>query len=236
MAVNNEIWLDLEVRHFCDFEPDEALDISVLYHRMNVSWMFYDDYIADRHPGIKRFPKFAVFVSAAIDNISSLQFLVPQKDQIIEQLNQYRSSIPRSGCILINPSLDKVLLVKSFNSTSYIITAGKINEGETPLEAAIREVKEETDYDVSSLINPDNMLQANTNGHTVYLFVVTGVVEKYNFQPNTRKEIQDFKWFPINQNDWSQTHFMKPFLPQLLPLIQNLRNKKKNKKRRESTG
>ena len=52
-----------------------------------------------------------------------------------------------SAGICINEQME-VLMVKSFDSEQWAIPSGGIEEGETPQECCVREVKEETGYDV----------------------------------------------------------------------------------------
>ncbi|MEK5481805.1 NUDIX hydrolase [Viridibacillus sp. FSL R5-0888] len=52
-----------------------------------------------------------------------------------------------SAAICINENKE-VLMVKGSNSDSWAIPSGGIEQGETPEECCIREVKEETGYDI----------------------------------------------------------------------------------------
>ena len=52
-----------------------------------------------------------------------------------------------SAAICINENKE-VLMVKASNSESWAIPSGGIEQGETPEECCIREVKEETGYDI----------------------------------------------------------------------------------------
>lgn len=52
-----------------------------------------------------------------------------------------------SAGICINEQME-ILMVKSFDSQGWAVPSGGIEEGETPEECCVREVKEETGYDV----------------------------------------------------------------------------------------
>ena len=52
-----------------------------------------------------------------------------------------------SAAICINEQRE-VLMVNSFGSEEWAVPSGGIEEGESPEECCIREVKEETGYDV----------------------------------------------------------------------------------------
>jgi len=55
-----------------------------------------------------------------------------------------------SAGICINEQME-VLMVKSYDSEQWAIPSGGMEEGETPEECCVREVKEETGYDVKIL-------------------------------------------------------------------------------------
>lgn len=52
-----------------------------------------------------------------------------------------------SAGICINEQME-ILMVKSFDAEGWAVPSGGIEEGETPEECCVREVKEETGYDV----------------------------------------------------------------------------------------
>jgi mRNA-decapping enzyme subunit 2 len=67
-------------------------------------------------------------------------------DDIVTQWKNYSSQIPRAGGILLNPEMDKVLLIRGTKSSaSWGFPRGKIGaKDETYEECAAREVWEET--------------------------------------------------------------------------------------------
>lgn len=85
--------------------------------------------------------------------------LILQEAQILDDLRQEytRLRVKRqdaSGVLLFNTTTRKIILTKQFRypiadqvkEELLEILAGKVDEGETPLDAAIREAKEETGY------------------------------------------------------------------------------------------
>lgn len=110
----------------------------------------------------------------------------------------YRSQIPVRGAILLNPAMDKVLLVRE--SSSWSFPKGKINQGETDLEGAMREVNEETGYDLKNNgktpLHHVDVLEHESGKHT-RLYIFGDVPEDFHFKPRTQYEIQSVSWFPI---------------------------------------
>ena len=52
---------------------------------------------------------------------------------------------------------------------------GKIDEAETPITCAIREVWEEVGYDITGKINSNQLVKAENDDKEVTLFVVRGI-------------------------------------------------------------
>ena len=77
----------------------------------------------------------------------------------------------RAGVIVYNPFLDKILLIHRWKNGQeyFVIPGGTIEPGEKPLEAALREMKEEVDLSFSA----DQLCTAfslNNQGKEEYYF------------------------------------------------------------------
>jgi mRNA-decapping enzyme subunit 2 len=89
----------------------------------------------------------------------------------------------------------QVLLVQSYwSKCSWGFPKGKINENEDPAHCAIREVYEETGYDITKLINPNEYIELVINLQYTRLYLVPDVPQKTVFEPKTRNEIKCCKW------------------------------------------
>ena len=101
------------------------------------------------------------------------------------------------GCIILENY--NVLLVKE-NKGHWGLPKGHMEENETGIETAIREVKEETNLDVE-IINPSRCFELNyiiepDIDKTVYFYqakVTGGEIKKQE------SEINEVKWFPIKE-------------------------------------
>ena len=132
-------------------------------------------------------------------------------DQVLENWRDYKLAVPTYGAIILNQDLTKVLLVQGYWSrTSWGFPKGKVNEEEPPHVCAVREVDEETGYDISQLINPKDYLQQVINDQTSWLYLIHGVPDDTKFAPKTKKEIRDIKWFPIASLPSSKKEEMPP--------------------------
>ncbi|KAG0174514.1 mRNA-decapping enzyme subunit 2 [Apophysomyces sp. BC1015] len=112
---------------------------------------------------------------------------------------QYRFRIPVCGAIIINESLDKCVLVKGWSSRSgWGFPKGKINQDEEYDCCAIREVLEETGYDISPLLRKNDYVEFTMREQRIRLYMVVGVPEDTEFNPRTRKEISEILWFKMD--------------------------------------
>lgn len=59
------------------------------------------------------------------------------------------------------------------------------------------QVLEETGFDMSNLIDPNEFVECCINDQLVRLYIITGVQLSTKFQPRTRYEIKAVEWFPI---------------------------------------
>lgn len=100
---------------------------------------------------------------------------------------------------MFNESLTEILLVQSYFSTknNWGFPKGKVNQDEEPATCAIREVLEETGYDIGECILKDVTFQYTINETKICLFAATNVRKDFKFHPHLRKEIRKIAWFPI---------------------------------------
>lgn len=102
------------------------------------------------------------------------------------------------GCIIINNN-DKVLLVLQRKSKCWSFPKGHVENNETEIETALREVKEETGIDVnieaSKRYELTYKINNSTNKNVVY-FIARPLNANVKIQ---EKEILDYKWCDINK-------------------------------------
>ena len=103
-----------------------------------------------------------------------IPFLQPHQhrvEEIIDEWREYKLAVPTFGAIILNTSLDKVLLVQGFfGKGSWGFPKGKVNEDEAASVCAAREVLEETGFDISELTSEEEYLE-QVGDETHYFFL-----------------------------------------------------------------
>lgn len=86
----------------------------------------------------------------------------------MKEWKEYKQSVPTYGAIILSENMSHVLLVQSYwAKSSWGFPKGKVNEEENPTRCAIREVLEETGFDITDHIDPDDYLESVINDQLV---------------------------------------------------------------------
>ncbi len=105
---------------------------------------------------------------------------------------------------MLNHDMDAVVLVKGWKKgANWSFPRGKINKDEPDLDCAIREVYEETGYDIheASLVAKDEnvkFIEITMREQHMRLYVFRGVLMDTEFEPKTRKEISKVQWYKLS--------------------------------------
>lgn len=124
--------------------------------------------------------------------------------QAFSEFLAYKTRVPVRGAILLNDKMDEVLLVKGWKKgANWSFPRGKINKDEPDLDCAIREVYEETGYDIEGAgLVPDKehtkYIEMNLREQHMRLYVFRGIPMDTFFEPRTRKEISKIQWWRLS--------------------------------------
>ena len=106
---------------------------------------------------------------------------------------------------MLNDAMDEVVLVKGWKKgANWSFPRGKINKDEKDLDCAVREVYEETGFDVreAGLVGKDEdmkFIEVTMREQHMRLYVFRGVPYHTHFEPRTRKEISKIKWYKLSE-------------------------------------
>ena len=132
--------------------PQEELSTSErIFFQLEQAWWYYEDLICDKieeETGSCPLPRFAnmkPFSKELFDFSPVLRDLDFAK--LWKEFAIYKRKISTYGCILLNRDCTRVALCKMYKSKVWTFPAGKINQNEIGIDAAAREVYEETGFD-----------------------------------------------------------------------------------------
>ena len=121
-----------------------------------------------------------------------------------EEFLLYKTRVPVRGAIMLNQALDSVVLVKGWKKgANWSFPRGKINKDEDDLDCAVREVYEETGYDIRAAgLVPDSeevkYIDIPMREQHIRLYVFRDVPMDTHFEPRTRKEISKIEWYRLS--------------------------------------
>ncbi|CAH1254383.1 DCP2 [Branchiostoma lanceolatum] len=197
VAIPTDVLDDLCSRFIINIPSEERDDLIRVCFQIELAHWFYLDFFRQERPELP---------SCGMRDFSSINFKhcpllnehVDTVDSIMAEWRSYKMSVPTYGGILLDESLENVLLVQGYLAkASWGFPKGKVNKDEPEDTCAIREVLEETSYDITPLLDPEAYIEHRMNDQLVRLYIVAGVSMETDFKPKTRKEIKCLKWFRV---------------------------------------
>ena len=198
-------WLDdLCVRFIVNLPNEELQSVERICFQIEEAQWFYEDFIRPLDP--TRLPsmhlrKFSQLMFQHCPLFSAYSEAL--HTQAYEQFLAYKTRVPVRGAIMLNADMTHAVLVKGWKkSAKWSFPRGKINKEETDLDCAVREVYEETGYDLyaGNLVAPEEHMKKITvtmREQSMMLYVFRGVPMDTYFEPRTRKEISKIDWYKL---------------------------------------
>ncbi|KAK5965434.1 mRNA-decapping enzyme 2 [Trichostrongylus colubriformis] len=221
--IPSEVLQDLSFRFLANIPDEEKSDKVRMCFQVELAHWFYIDFYCKQEErkgcaqmGMREFAR------QIFKHCDELAPYAAHVDQVIDEWRWYKSTVPTYGAILLDETLNHVLLVQGFyaskNSWGFpkgkamwmlpLHEAFKVNEGEEPRNCAIREVFEETGFNFGDHRprGGEKKLQKFLNETMVRLYIVPDVPTDFPFAPQTRNEIRKIQWFnvwdlPTDRND-----------------------------------
>ncbi|XP_051539275.1 m7GpppN-mRNA hydrolase isoform X4 [Myxocyprinus asiaticus] len=184
------------ILHIPSEERDNAIRVCF---QIELAHWFYLDFCLQNSPGL---PQCGIrdFAKAVFNHCP---FLLPQGEdvqKVLEQWKEYKMGVPTFGAIILDETLDNVLLVQGYLAKSgWGFPKGKVNEDEAFHDCAVREVLEETGFDIRDRICKKTYIEQRISDQLARLYIIPGVPKDTKFNPKTRKEIRNIEWFPVDK-------------------------------------
>ncbi|GAA5842757.1 hypothetical protein JCM9279_003978 [Rhodotorula babjevae] len=215
---------DLAARFIVNLPAEELESMDRVCFQIEQAHWYYEDFVRPMASNPSLLPSYTLkaFSLLIFKSCPLLHDLVPQHAQIWTSFMQYKERVPVCGAVLINEWWDKVLLVKGWTKgSSWSFPRGKINKEEPEAMCAVREVLEETGYDLTANFPPAQLHPSyvECEGHErvpyyvelvireqkIRLYFIPGVSERTRFETRTRKEISKIEWFSLSDlPTWSK--------------------------------
>lgn len=172
---------------------------SMMFLVEQAHW-YYEDFVREGQPSLRSY-SLKEFASQLFENSQQLRSHLDLFEEIFERFKEFKKQVPVMGAILLDKTMDRVLLVKGWKSaSSWGFPRGKINKGETHAECAVREVYEETGYDIEKQLNEDDYIELKVGGKLNKLYIIPGLApESVQFAPKCRGEIGAYAWYHVKE-------------------------------------
>ena len=244
------------MRFIINLPKEELQSVERICFQVEEAQWFYEDFIRPLDPGLPslNLRDFCLLIFQHCPIFSA--YSAYHHAQAFQEFLAYKTRVPVRGAIMLNQNMDEVVLVKGWKKgANWSFPRGKINKDEPDLACAIREVYEETGYDIKAagLVEDEKAskyIEMNLREQHMRLYVFRGVPMDTYFEPRTRKEISKINWWRLadlptlkkkkNQQEGrgedlavnaNKFYMVAPFLPQLKKWISMQR--KLDKARRE---
>lgn len=199
-------WLDdLTVRFLLNLPSSELSSVPRLCFQIEEAQWYYEDFLRPLYPSLPALPlrQFCLLLfqhCPLFANFTATQHLAAYEDFLA-----YKVRVPVRGAIMMNESMEKLVLVRGWKKGSaWSFPRGKINKDERDLDCAIREVDEECGFNIREAgLVPEGgddgvkFLDVTMREQHIRLFVFRGVEEGTHFEPRTRKEIGGIGWYNV---------------------------------------
>jgi len=199
-----EDWLDdLCVRFIINLPSEDLSSVARICFQVEEAQWFYEDFIRPQDPTLPSMSlrSFCLRIFQHCPLLAS--FSVENHMRAFEEFLQYKTRVPVRGAILLNEAMDSTVLVKGWKKgANWSFPRGKINKDEDDLDCAIREVYEETGFDIrkAGLVPKGEVkfIQIAMREQQIRLYVFRNIPMDTVFQPKTRKEISKIEWYRLS--------------------------------------
>ncbi|KAI0825108.1 DCP2-domain-containing protein [Trametes gibbosa] len=223
-----EVFEDLSSRFILNLPQEELASVERVCFQVEQAHWYYEDFIREQNSSKFRSYTLKTFSETLFHACPILADKAADFESTFASFMKYKTRVPVCGAIMLNSTWDKCVLVKGWKSSAgWGFPKGKINEQEPKHRCAIREVLEETGYDLENQLDPANVIQMSIKEQSISLYIVPGVPEDYQFQTRTRKEISRIDWFKLSDlPTWKRNktvpgkfYLITPFISQLKAFI-----------------
>ena len=193
------------MRFIINLPQEELGSVERICFQVEEAQWFYEDFIRPLDPDLPTLSlrDFCLRIFQHCPLLS--EFSSYHHSAAFSEFLAYKTRVPVRGAIMINQEMSEVVLVKGWKKgASWSFPRGKINKDEPDLDCAIREVYEETGFDIkkAGLVGNDEdmkYIDVTMREQHMRLYVFRGVPVDTYFEPRTRKEISKIQWYKLSE-------------------------------------
>ncbi|KAL8765059.1 MAG: hypothetical protein Q9209_007749 [Squamulea sp. 1 TL-2023] len=198
-------WLDdLCVRFIINLPQEELESVERICFQVEEAQWYYEDFIRPLDPELPslNLRNFCLRIFQHCPLLS--EFSSYHHATAFEEFLAYKTRVPVRGAIMLNQDMDQVILVKGWKKgANWSFPRGKINKDESDLDCAVREVYEETGYDIEAAglvgsADRAKYIDVAIQHQHIRLYVFRGVSMDTQFEARTRKEISKIDWWRLS--------------------------------------
>ncbi|KAH0907410.1 hypothetical protein HID58_039237 [Brassica napus] len=194
---SKELLDDLCSRFVLNVPEEDQQSFERILFLVENAYRYYEDNAVENDPTLKSL-SLKEFTSLLFNSCDVLRPYVSNVDDIFKDFTSYKCRVPVTGAIILDETYERCLLVKGWKGSSWSFPRGEKSKDEEDYACAIREVLEETGFDVSKLLKKEEYIEFTFRQQRVRLYVVAGVADDTSFAPLTKKGISEIAWHPLD--------------------------------------
>jgi len=197
---SSDVLNDLCMRFVLNCPDEELRSFDRMLFQVEQAHWFYEDHVRREDPDLQSFGKLQSFVKELFEKCSVLKPYKKQLGEIVKKFNAYKQGVPTRGAIILDPGMEHCLLLRGYKSNgTWGFPKGKVNENESDLDCAVREVYEETSYDIRPLVKEEAVIDMVVQGQSRRMYIARGVDRSTSFSPQCAGEVGNYAWMPVSQ-------------------------------------
>ncbi len=196
---------DLCVRFIIHLPKEDLSSVARICFQVEEAQWFYEDFIRPLDPSLPSMSLRSFCLRIFRHCPLLAPFSAENHMRAFDEFMQYKTRVPVRGAILLNEAMDSTVLVKGWKKgANWSFPRGKINKDEDDLDCAVREVYEETGFDIkqAGLVPKDDevkYIQISMREQQIRLYVFRNIPMDTVFEPKTRKEISKVEWYKLSE-------------------------------------
>ncbi|KAF8118117.1 hypothetical protein N665_0006s0116 [Sinapis alba] len=194
---SKELLHDLCSRFVLNVPEEDQQSFERILFLVEYAYWYYEDNAVENDPTLKSL-SLKEFTLLLFNSCDVLRPYVSNIDDIFKDFTSYKYRVPVTGAIILDETYERCLLVKGWKGSSWSFPRGKKSKDEEDYACAIREVLEETGFDVSKLLKKEEYIEFTFRQQRVRLYIVAGVTDDTAFAPQTKKEISEIAWHRLD--------------------------------------